>query len=106
MGRIVIVIRVGHPLMKIDDTESKHLTESIAARWLSLENGRLSATYWFQSPQDTTDDFLSKIWEYIAHRRRTWVLVSILFDRRENPNNPQIKAFTNNIYEAIARDIQ
>ncbi len=92
--------------LKIDDTESKHLTESIAARWLSLENGRLSATYWFQSPQDTTDDFLSKIWEYIAHRRRTWVLVSILFDRRENPNNPQIKAFTNNIYEAIARDIQ
>ena len=91
---------------RVDDMESKYLSESIKARWLSLQNGKLSATYWFQSSRGTTDNFLSRIWEDIAHRRHTWVLVSVLFDRSEKPNSPQIKAFTNSIYQAIERDIQ
>ena len=87
--------------LTVDSMESKLLTDSVTARWLSLENGQLSATYWFQSPQRTTDNFLSRIGDYLAHRDKTWVLVSVLFDDSQNPDSEEIQAFTNTIYQAI-----
>jgi len=46
---------------KVDNMKSKLISNSIHARWLSLQDGNLSATYWFQSDQGTTDDFISRI---------------------------------------------
>lgn len=86
---------------KVDQMESKLINNSINARWLSLQNGKLSATYWFQSVQGTTDDFVSRIWEHISHRNKTWVLVSVLFDDVENPDSNAIKNFSNTIYQTI-----
>ncbi len=86
---------------KVDQMESKLINDSINARWLSLQNGKLSATYWFQSAQGTTDDFISRIWEHISHRNKTWVLVSVLFDDVENPDSNAIKNFSNTIYQTI-----
>lgn len=86
---------------KVDHMDSKLINDSINARWLSLQNGELSATYWFQSAQGTTDDFISRIWEHISHRDKTWVLVSVLFDDAENPDSNAIKNFSNTIYQTI-----
>lgn len=87
--------------LKIDSMNSKHLNDSINARWLSLEDEKLSATYWFQSSEITTDDFIARIWDHITHHDKTWVLVSVLFDRQENPDSKTIKDFTNTIYRTI-----
>jgi len=86
---------------KVDQMDSKLINDSINARWLSLQNGELSATYWFQSAQGTTDDFIDRIWEHISHRHKTWVLVSVLFDDAENPDSNAIKNFSNTIYQTI-----
>ena len=86
---------------KVDNMESQLISDSINARWLSLQDGELSATYWFQSDRETTDDFISRIWEHITHRNKTWVLVSILFDKTENPHSTKIENFTSTIYQAI-----
>lgn len=86
---------------KVDKMNSTLINDSINARWLSLQNGKLSAVYWFQSEQTTTDDFVTRIWDYISHRYKTWVLVSVLFDRAENPDSPEIKNFSNTIYQTI-----
>ena len=85
--------------------ESKLISDSINARWLSLQDGELSATYWFQSDRETTDDFISRIWEHITHRNKTWVLISILFDESENPNSTEIQNFANTIYQTIDRGL-
>ncbi|MGD1920241.1 MAG: exosortase O [Pleurocapsa sp.] len=90
---------------KIDNMESKLIDDSINARWLSLQDGELSATYWFQSNRSTTDDFIERIVDYVAHRNKTWVLVSILFDGNEQPDSRNIKDFTNSIYQTINQSL-
>lgn len=86
---------------KVDSMNSQLINDSINARWLSLQDGQLSAAYWFQSAETTTDDFVSRIWEHISHRDKTWVMVSILYDETENPDSLAIKNFSNNIYQTI-----
>ncbi|MGL6339077.1 MAG: exosortase O [Waterburya sp.] len=86
---------------QVDKMESKLINNNINARWLSLQKGKLSATYWFQSQKHTTDDFVSRIWNHITQRHQTWVLASILFDQPENSNSQDIQQFTNSIYQAI-----
>jgi len=89
--------------LKVDSMHSQLINDSINARWLSLQNSQLSATYWFQSAESTTDDFVSRIWEHISHHDKTWVLVSILYDEAENPDSIAIKNFSNSIYQTIDR---
>jgi exosortase O len=86
---------------KVDSMTSTVINDSINARWLSLQNGELSAAYWFQSAHSTTDDFVARIWEHISHRNKTWVLISVLFDHAENPSSPEVQNFSNNIYQTI-----
>ncbi|MEM6613954.1 MAG: exosortase O [Cyanobacteria bacterium P01_C01_bin.72] len=86
---------------KIDGMNSKLINDSINARWLSLENGQLAAAYWFQSQESTTDDFVARIWDHLAQRHKTWVLVSILFDQVATSDSPEIANFSNTIYQAI-----
>ena len=86
---------------KVDSMNSKLINNAINARWLSLQNGELSAAYWFQSQQETTDDFIIRIWDHISHRHKTWVLVSVLFDYASSPDNIEIKNFSNAIYQTI-----
>jgi exosortase O len=86
---------------QVDKMESKLINKTINARWLSLQQGTLSAAYWFQSNHGTTDDFISRIWEHITQRQQTWVLVSILFDHPEDANSQKIQQFTNSIYQGI-----
>ena len=80
------------------------IDNSINARWLSLQNGKLSAAYWFQSQQSTTDDFVVRIFDRISQRHKTWVLVSVLFDDVETPDSIAIKNFSNSIYQTIERN--
>jgi exosortase O len=87
--------------LKVDAMSSIALNDSIHARWLSLQNGELSAVYWFQSEQSTTDDFVARIWDHISHRNKTWVLVSVLFDEAESPDSKEIKNLSNSIYQTI-----
>ena len=85
----------------VDRIERKQLTSAILARWLSLKDNQLSATYWLQSTQGTTDNFLSRISSDIRHKNQTWVLVSILFDNLENPESFEIKNFVTAVHNAV-----
>ncbi len=90
---------------KVDKMNSTLLNNTIHARWLSLQDGDLSATYWFQSAEETTDNFISRLWEDITHQNKTWVLVSVLFDKSLNSDNIQVENFTNTIYTTIGQNL-
>lgn len=90
---------------KVDQMERRRLSPDVLGRWLSLENRTLSAAYWFQSPKHTTDEFLSRLWGEVIRQELSWVLVSVLFDKTENPETPQIRAFVSNIHDAIAQSL-
>ena len=87
--------------LKVDRSQRKWLTPNVPARWLSLQDGKLSATYWFQSPGQTTDDFLSRLWSQVTRRQKTWVMVSVLFDSFKSPENSEIRAFATTIHNVI-----
>lgn len=92
--------------LKIDHMEKKSLTSAVQARWLSLGNGKHSATYWFQSPTKTTDDFLSRLWSDVTRRQKNWVLISVLFDRSLSPDSSEVRDFTTSIHDAIDQSLK
>ncbi len=92
--------------LKVDSIKRKQLTSTVPARWLSLSDGKLSATYWFQSPKQTTDDFLSRLWSDITRKQKNWVLVSVLFDRYPQPDSPEIQEFATTIHNMIDHTLQ
>lgn len=87
--------------LRVDQMESQQLTD-MPVRWLSLEKGQLSAVYWFQSRQQVTDDFLSRLWSEVSHPNQTWVMVSVLFDRPQRYDSQQIQTFAKTVRESIA----
>jgi exosortase O len=90
----------------VDRMESRQLTPAIPARWLTVQRGSQSATYWLQSSRQTTDNFLSRFWDYLVHRDRTWTLVSILFDQAQAAESPQMQAFVTTLHRTIAPTIE
>ncbi|MGK7907888.1 MAG: exosortase O [Synechococcus sp.] len=87
---------------QVDAMQETQLAKGLDARWLSLEHGKLSATYWFQSPQGTTDEYIARFWQSITHPDTPWVMVSILFDRPLLPGNEQIESMATALQDAIS----
>ena len=84
----------------------KQLTPEITARWLSLKKNQLSAVYWLQSAQLTTDNFLSRIGSDLTNKNHNWVLVSILFDSSLQAENQEVKEFAGNVYDTVKQSLQ
>jgi exosortase O len=91
---------IGH---KIEPVIQRVITPEVTARWLSLDDGKLSAIYWFQSATRTTDDFMSRFWDDVFRRESRWTMVSAVFDRSDSPDAPTVKAFIKQTYDAIDR---
>lgn len=91
--------------LKVDRTDRTWLTPQIQGRWLSLQDGKLSATYWFQSPLQTTDDFFSRFWSQVTRRQKTWTMVSVLFDSYYSPDHPDVRAFATTIHDVIQNSL-
>jgi exosortase O len=70
-------------------SETRLVAADFPIRYLSLGNEQLSnslsAVYWLQSEQQTTDDYATRIWADLAPQKQRWVLVTILFDQAIDP---------------------
>jgi exosortase O len=68
----------------VDESRSELVDADFPVRLLSLKAGNhpalLSAAYWLQSAEQTTDDYATRIWADLSPRRQEWVLVTVLFD--------------------------
>ena len=91
---------IGH---KIKPVVQRVITPEVTARWLSLNNGKQSAVYWFQSATRTTDDYMSRFWDDIFRRESGWTMVSAVFDGADAPDTPTVRAFIKQTYSAIDR---
>lgn len=91
---------------RVNSMEQRQLTPEITARWLSLNEGTRKAVYWYQSSQRTTDDFISRMWGEVTRQEPSWVMVSILFDRSYQPDNPEVVTFLSEINHTLAEQFQ
>jgi exosortase O len=90
----------------VDKMEAKPLTAEVWGRWLSLNQGKYAAAYWFQSSQRTTGDYLSRMWGEINRQEPTWVMASVLFDQPQTIENNRVRLFLNEVHDAVAQHIQ
>lgn len=96
--------------LSLEDSRAYLVGPEFPLRFLSLSygqgQGRLSATYWFQSPNRTTDDYGSRIWADLALERQRWVLVTILFDDDQDPLTPDMREFYTAVHNAVAGTLE
>ncbi len=96
--------------LSIDDSRPHLVNPNFPLRFVSLGHGdgrsRLSATYWFQSAERTTDDYATRIWADLTPKREHWVLVSILFDGQYDPQAADIQAFYTALHAVVARNLE
>jgi exosortase O len=77
------------------------VTPDVTARWLSLDDGKKSAVYWFQSAKNTTDNFNSRFWDEVFRRESRWTMVSVVFDKYDSPESPAVQDFIKQTHDAI-----
>lgn len=75
-------------------------------RFVSLgqsgEPGRLSAVYWFQSAEQITDDYATRIWADLTPQRQRWVLVSILLDQPLDSYDPELVQLVDIVQQTVS----
>jgi exosortase O len=96
--------------LSLDDSHTYLITPDFPLRFVSLSygNGRgsLSATYWFQSVDRTTDDYATRIWDDLAPKRDRWVLVTILFDGVHDPGAADLQTFYSALHDGVAHSLE
>jgi exosortase O len=92
--------------LSLNDSRTHLVTSVFPLRFVSLGNrdqrDLYSASYWFQSASQTTDDFATRIWADLAPQRDTWVLVSILFDGVIDPHDDDVAAFYQAVHQTVS----
>lgn len=76
------------------------------ARWLSLNDRTQTAVYWFQAPDQTTGDFLTRFWQEASRQQSSWTLVSILFDQFHSPDDSKLQVLVTDIYRSLGETLQ
>jgi exosortase O len=96
--------------LSMDDSRIHLVSAGFPVRYVSLGDGRdrdlFSATYWFQSAEQSTDDYSTRIWADLALQRDRWVLVSILFDGLQNPQEGDTQAFYLALHNSVQRYLE
>ena len=94
--------------MTLNQSRTHLVNDELAVRIVSLGDKRhtLSATYWFQSANRTTDDYGTRIWADLRPQPERWVLVSILFDDVYDPDEKEIEAFYLALHDAVAQQLK
>jgi exosortase/archaeosortase family protein len=96
--------------LSLDDSRTYLITPEFPLRFLSLSHGTghslLSATYWFQSVDHTTDDYATRMWADLAPDRDRWVLVTILFDGVHDPSTADLQALYSTLHDSVAHGLE
>lgn len=93
--------------LSMDDSRTHLVNAGFPVRYVSLGDGRdrdlYSATYWFQSAEQATDDYGTRIWADLSPQRDRWVLVSILFDGLQDPQEADLQALYLALHDSVQR---
>jgi exosortase O len=92
--------------LELDDSHTYLVAPDFPLRYVNLSygdgRGVLSAAYWFQSVNRTTDDYGTRIWADLAPKRDRWVLVTVLFDGAVDPRSADVQALYAVLHDGVA----
>jgi exosortase O len=88
--------------LEIEESRLHMVAPDFPIRWLTLgKHTRYTAGYWLQSSQRVTDDYAVRIWDDLAPQPEPWVLVTVLFDGRIDPDGAE----TEGLFAALRRAV-
>lgn len=92
--------------LQLEDSQTHLVATDFPLRKVALAdpNGSqsFSAVYWFQSSDQLTDDYATRIWADLAPEQQEWVLTSILFDANVDISAAETEALYAALRETIA----
>jgi exosortase O len=96
--------------LTVNQSRSLLLDNDFPVRLLSLGSGsrhaRATAIYWLQSNERITDDYATRIWSDLSPNRRTWVLVTILFDQSVEPLDADLQELYAGLRQSVAHSLE
>ncbi len=72
-------------------------------RVAAADGGRRTVVYWFQSPDRTTADLASRVWDEVRGHESRWVQVSLIVDAPLDVASPEGRALVAALRAAVAR---
>ena len=95
--------------LSLDNSSTYLVNPTMPVRLVALGDGSrqtvFTATYWFQSAMQTTDDYGTRIWADLAPQRDRWILISIIFDEVTDPNSKDMTDFYVMMHETVAKQL-
>lgn len=92
--------------LMVNDLRTHLVSNDLPIRAVTLgEDGNddsYSAVYWFQSADQITDEYATRMWADLTLDPKPWVLVSLLFDDHQAPDDPTLTP----LYQAIAATVE
>ena len=92
--------------LTVEESFSTLLAPDFPVRTLSLSYSdspqRVSAVYWLQSIDQTTEDFGKRIWSDLGSPQERWVLVTVLFDQTRDPQAMELSGFFAALHDSVA----
>jgi exosortase O len=96
--------------LQLHSSTTHLVTPHFPARWVMLQDPPLSttltATYWFQSAGQTSDDYATRLWADVTLRPETWILVSLLFEEPQDPHNPQVQTLYEQLHQLVGTQLK
>jgi exosortase O len=96
--------------LSLDDSRTYLLENETPIRLVTLGDGDqrslLSAAYWFQSADQVTDDYATRIWADLSPERERWVLVSVLFEGVVDPHDAEVQEFYLALQAGVAASLR
>lgn len=96
--------------LTVNETVTVLVTPEFPLRYLTLSSpdspAQVSAVYWLQSRQQTTEDFGQRIWADLGPQRERWVLVTVLFNQVVDPYSPEVASFLTALHASMERSLK
>lgn len=89
--------------LKVHASQTELISAEFPIRWLTLtaaDGSQYSAAFWFQSAENLTDDYATRIWDDLRFERNEWVLVSALFDQAVAVDSAETITYLNDLRTA------
>lgn len=95
--------------LSIETARTTLAAPDFPVRWLSLGAGdgreAYTAAYWFQSAEQVTDDYATRIWDDLAPQRDRWVLATVLLDEPADLSDTTVQTLFPALRDVIANNL-
>ncbi|UCH61208.1 MAG: exosortase O [Anaerolineales bacterium] len=96
--------------LSIQNSHAMLATPAFPVRQVTLGQDKYrnlyTAVYWFQSRQQVTDDYGTRMWADLPTEKEPWVLVTILFDQAYNPQDDALLDLYARLRQTVQRNLE